>query len=327
MHNDVVLAFDTSNYTTSVAVLGVDGTLHANIKRLLSVKAGERGLRQSDAHFAHTVNLPELMRDAESVLRGKRVVCVGVSDKPRSVEGSYMPCFLAGVCAAVAVSSTLGVPLYRFSHQDGHIMAALYSSGHGELCDKEFAAFHVSGGTTEVLKIAPSADAFTVECVGGTLDLNAGQIIDRVGVYMGCGFPAGPELERLALEFKGNLPKRKLSLDGMSANLSGLENMAKQLYDKTADKAQTAAFVLDFIGRTLVGMSDAYSDKCGESAFVYAGGVMSNSIIKAMLSRGRTAYFAEPAMSSDNAVGIAALALRKYKTEMDNGHIFSKGTR
>ncbi len=316
MNNDVVLAFDTSNYTTSIAVLGLDGVLHANIKRILTVKSGERGLRQSDAHFAHTVNIPELMRDAQPVLRGKRIVSVGVSDKPRSVQGSYMPCFLAGVAVASAVSSALGVPLYRFSHQDGHIMAALYSSGHTELCERSFAAFHVSGGTTELLRVTPGLDCFDIECVGGALDLNAGQIIDRVGVYMGCGFPAGPELERLALEFHGIIPKKKLATDGMNANLSGLENMAKQLYDKNSDKSETAAFVLDFLGRALVRMSEAYTDSYGESLFVYAGGVMSNSIIKTMLSRDRTAYFAEPAMSSDNAVGIAALALRKYKTEI-----------
>ncbi len=327
MNNDVVLAFDTSNYTTSVAVLGLDGTLYANIKQLLNVKDGERGLRQSDAHFAHTVNLPVLMREAEVALRGKNIVCVAVSDKPRSAEDSYMPCFLAGVSAASAVASALGVPLYKFSHQDGHIMAALYSSGMLELCDKEFSAFHISGGTTEVLRVQPNGDSFDIECVGGTLDLSAGQIIDRVGVYMGCTFPAGPAIEKLALEFKGDIPKRKISVCGMSANLSGLENMATSLYDKNRDKAETAAFVLDFIGRTLVNISDAYSDKYGECAFVYAGGVMSNSIIKKMLAQGRDAYFAEPAMSSDNAVGIAVLASRKYKSEMDNGHIFSKGTR
>jgi N6-L-threonylcarbamoyladenine synthase len=221
----------------------------------------------------------------------------------------------------------LGVPLYKFSHQDGHIMAALYSSGHTELVDCDFAAFHVSGGTTELLRVSPSGDAFSVECVGGTLDLNAGQIIDRVGVHMECAFPAGPQLESLALSNNAKIPNRKISISGMSVNLSGLENMAIQLYDKTADKSLTAAFALDYIGRAIDLMSDAYSKKYGETAFVYAGGVMSNSIIKEMLKVGRTAYFAEPAMSSDNAVGIAALALRKYKSEIDNGHILSARAR
>ena len=327
MRKDVVIAIDTSNYTTSVAILGIDGTLVANLKKLLPVKPGERGLRQSDAHFAHTVNLPELMTEAKKYLADKNVVCIGVSDKPRSVEGSYMPCFLAGVCTATAIACTLGVPLYRFSHQDGHVMAALYSSGHTELIERDFAAFHVSGGTTELLRVSPRGDAFLAERVGETLDVNAGQIIDRVGVYMGCAFPAGPELERLALTCSAKIPSRKLSVNGMSINLSGLENMAVQLYDKTGDRALTAAFVLDYIGRALVAMSDAYEEQYGESTFVYAGGVMSNSIIKKMLSAGRTALFAEPAMSADNAVGVAALTLKKYKTEIDNGHIFAERAR
>ena len=313
MSKNVVIAIDTSNYTTSVAIMDVDGNLLANLKKLLPVKPGERGLRQSEAHFAHTVNLPELMNEAKNVLAGKSVVCVGVSDKPRSVEGSYMPCFLAGLCTATAIACTHGVPLYRFSHQDGHIMAALYSSGHTELVNDTFAAFHISGGTTELLRVSPAGDAFCVDCVGGTLDLNAGQIIDRVGVHMECAFPAGPELEKLALGYEGKIPKRKLSAVDMCVNLSGLENMAVQMYKTTNDKSLVAAFVLDYIGRALIHMSDVYREKNGDAAFVYAGGVMSNSIIKNMLSRGRVAYFAEPAMSSDNAVGIAALALRKYK--------------
>jgi N6-L-threonylcarbamoyladenine synthase len=309
---DVVLAVDTSNYTTSLSVMTVEGELLLNQKRLLTVKSGERGLRQSDALFAHTVNLPELFESTRDILADRRIVAVGVSDKPRDVSGSYMPCFLAGVCAATSTASALGVPLYRFSHQAGHISAALYSSGRSELASREFCAFHVSGGTTEILRVTPCDDGFLAECVGGTSDLNAGQIIDRVGVYMGLSFPAGAELERLALTNTAKLPKRKICVRGLSANLSGLENVATRLYDETGDKALVSAFVLDFVGRTLDALSTAYTEQFGKTEFVYAGGVMCNSIIKKMLSQGRTAYFAEPAMSSDNAVGTAALTLAQY---------------
>ena len=53
-----VIGIDTSNYTTSIAYF--DGTDGENCSRLLPVKQGELGLRQSDAVFAHTKCLPAL---------------------------------------------------------------------------------------------------------------------------------------------------------------------------------------------------------------------------------------------------------------------------
>lgn len=314
-NRQIIVAFDTSNYTTSAAVIDTDGTLIANLKRPLKVAEGERGLRQSDALFAHTVNLPSLVDELKSYVSGCEIAAVGVSEKPRNVHGSYMPCFLAGVCAAESFALGANAPLYKFSHQCGHVMAAIYSSGAYSLISDEFAAFHISGGTTELLRVRAGERGFDTELVGGTLDLNAGQIIDRVGVYMGLGFPAGPELERLALTNNKNIPKKKISINKMSVNLSGLENMAVKLYDETGDKAFVAAFVLDYIKRSIIAMSEAYEAEYGKSSFVYAGGVMSNSIIKKSLSERFEAYFAEPQLSADNAVGIAALTLGVYKSE------------
>ncbi len=311
----VILAFDTSNYTTSVAIMSEDGFLLANIKKLLTVKAGERGLRQSDAVFLHTVNIPQLIREAGAILCNKEIIAVGVSERPRNQDGSYMPCFLVGVAIAESISASLGVPLFKFSHQCGHIMAAVHSSGKYELLSSPFAAFHVSGGTTELVRVTDKGDGFDAELLGGSSDLNAGQIIDRVGVYMGISFPSGQEMERLALKNDNKIPKKKLSVNELYLNLSGLENLSKGLYDTTGDKSLTAAFVFDYIGRALIALSERYEEKYGRTSFIYAGGVMSNSIIKQMLSERFTAYFAEPALSSDNAVGIAALTLRAYKKE------------
>ncbi len=311
----VVVGIDTSNYTTSVAVLDLNGALIANLKRPLSVKSGERGLRQSDALFMHTVNIPDIMQEAKGVLVNACPVAIGVSRRPRNVDGSYMPCFLAGVSAAEAASAISGAGIFHFSHQCGHIMAAIYSSGRYDLIERDFAAFHVSGGTTEFVKVSPGDNGFSVVLIGGTSDLNAGQIIDRVGVLMGLPFPAGVHMERLALENTKKIPKRSVSSKGTTVNLSGLENLAAKLYSETADKSLVAAFVLDYIGRSIIAMSEAYEQDYGKTTFVYAGGVMCNSIIKRMLSERFDAVFAEPAMSSDNAVGIAELARRAYIAE------------
>lgn len=311
----IVIGIDTSNYTTSVSLMTIDGKLIANEKRLLTVKPGERGLRQSDALFNHTVNIPIIMKGIKPLVENREIVAVGVSSRPRNQEGSYMPCFLAGISVAESISSALGVPLYQFSHQCGHIMAAVYSSGCSEILEDEFAAFHISGGTTELVKVKKSYNGFCADIVGETADLNAGQVIDRVGVYLGLQFPAGPSVEAEALKNDKPIPKKKISIKDMRLNLSGLENMAVKLYEDSEDKPLVCAFVLDYIGRAIAKLMEEYENMYGKGRFVCAGGVMSNSIIKKMLSESYDVCFAEPALSSDNAVGIAALTLSEYKSE------------
>ncbi len=304
----IILGIDTSNYTTSVALIYEDGELIANVKRPLAVGDGERGLRQSDAVFSHIKNVPSAMDEIRKHLNGRSPAAIGVSSKPRNIEGSYMPCFLSGVAVAEGMAASLGAPLYTFSHQCGHVMAALYSSGSENLMKDRFAAFHVSGGTTELLLVKEGINGFDAELVGGTKDLNAGQIIDRIGVFLGMPFPAGPHLERVALEYNGKIPSKKVSVTGTYANLSGLENMARKMYEDSGDVSKTAAFVFEYIGNAIVKMCESLIETHGEMPFVFAGGVMCNSIIKAKLSSKFDARFAEPMMSADNAVGIAELA-------------------
>ncbi len=315
MSKEVILGIDTSNYTTSLAILSPEGEVIANLKRPLPVKPGERGLRQSDAVFAHTVNIPRLLDEAKKYIDDAKILCVGVSEKPRNAEGSYMPCFLSGLACAAGICMGRSAPLYKFSHQCGHIMAAVYSSGRWDLLDGDFAAFHVSGGTTELVKVTPCDNGFSTEIIGGTADLNAGQLIDRIGVYAGLKFPAGPAMEAEALKNDKKIPRKKISAKDFKVNLSGLENMAVKLYDETSDLPLAAAFTLDCVGRAILSLMDAYEEQYGKTSFVCAGGVMCNSIIKKMLSENHSVAFADPALSADNAVGVAVLALRKYKTE------------
>lgn len=302
------IGVDTSNYTTSAAICGADGEILANLKLPLPVGAGEHGLRQSDAVFAHVKNLPVLMRKLEEELRGRTPVAIGVSARPRDAENSYMPCFLSGVAAAQSFAAGLHLPLYEFSHQSGHIMAALYSARALHLLGRPFGAFHVSGGTTEMLFVTPFEKTFRVECVGGTADLHAGQVIDRVGVAMGLDFPCGPALEQLAAANDNRTPRPRVSVREGRCNLSGLENMAAKLLAETGDKPLVAAFVLDHIAETLAAMATFLRETRGDLPLLFAGGVMSDRVIAQKLSaRFDNAYFAEPAFSADNAAGIALL--------------------
>ena len=324
------VGFDTSNYTTSAAACTVDGEgrvkVIANCKSPLPVEAGARGLRQSDAVFAHTRNLPSLIRELRDILeKGSYAVsAVGVSATPRDVEGSYMPCFLCGVAAAEAFAAGAGVPLYTFSHQSGHVMAALYSSGalnEGGTLDAPFLAFHVSGGTTEAVIATPRRDTdtdrpvgFDVSLVGAGADLHAGQLIDRIGVLMGLDFPCGPAMEALAVTNTRKLPPVKLCVREGTVHLSGLENQAAALWRETADAPLVSAYVLTAVGRSLRLMTEQLQESRASRSeaplpVVYAGGVMSNRFIRPILADGAPwpIWFSEPAFSADNAAGVAIL--------------------
>ena len=314
MKKGVILGIDTSNYTTSVAAVDNDGGFVANIKIPLPVKAGECGLRQADAVFAHIKNLPECMERLRDSIGNMPILAVSVSEKPRNQEGSYMPCFLSGVAAAQSVASALGVDLFKVSHQCGHLMAGIFSSGKFDLLNRPFGAMHISGGTTELLLCNYSANRFEAKIVGGTKDLNAGQVIDRIGVKMGLSFPCGPEIERLALEYSGKPINRRPSTEGSYMNLSGLENIATKLYEETKDERAVAHFVLRYLGRAIVDICQSFLSEYGDMPMLFAGGVMSNSIIKGMIGAAiKDSSFAEPLLSADNAVGVASLGFLRYK--------------
>ena len=315
-----VLGIDTSNYTTSLSLVSEDGFVH--VRRILNVKKGECGLRQSDALFLHTQNLPALFSELFESYKerfGKKadVNAVAYSAYPRDTEGSYMPCFLAGQSAAAAVSSATGVPLFKFSHQAGHIMAALKTCcGEKEIGD-EFLALHLSGGTTELVRAKANDDiGFSAEIVCETADISAGQLVDRAGVALGLGFPCGAELEKLAVSV-GNavgIKPIRVTVKNGECNLSGAENRIKELISHGEDADKIAYFTLDFIARNVISLVDSAREKYPDLPIIFAGGVMRNKIIRAKITEKiNNIYFASEELSSDNAVGTAYLGLEKLK--------------
>ncbi len=312
-----VLGIDTSNYTTSCALYRSEDNSITKLSKLLPVKEGERGIRQSDAVFHHTAQLHVLL---EELLKDKniRIDCVCASSVPRRQEGSYMPCFSVGAATARSISAALNVPCFDASHQQGHIMAALFSSGRLDLVSSEFLAFHISGGTTEAMIVTPhSEDILSCEICAKTLDLNAGQLVDRVGVYMGLSFPAGKEMERYALEYNGKPLRVKPSLKGADCCLSGFENKLTAMYKSPDDRAEVSALTLAYVEATVSAMAEKLVEKYGEISLVFAGGVMSNSIIRQSILNKFRADFAKPDFSCDNAAGVAIIGYQKYEKLMN----------
>lgn len=297
------LGIDTSNYTTSCAIYDDITDTIVQRKKLLPVKAGELGLRQSDAVFHHTVQLPRLIQELFSDFNGS-INAVGVSEVPVRQEGSYMPCFLPGVSAATTVACVNKIDLYKYSHQQGHLMSALFSTGKRELYGKEFLAFHVSGGTTQLLSVKGDLES---TLVASSLDLKAGQAVDRVGVMLGFPFPAGRYVDELASK-SGKKYKINLKLNNGNCNLSGVENKCKEMFKNGESKEDICRYCIDYIMTALEKMMLYAKNKYGDMPVLFSGGVMSNSIIKKYFTEKYGAFFAEPEFSSDNAAGIAILA-------------------
>lgn len=304
-----VLGLDTSNYTTSAALF--DGESGINVGRLLDVRPGERGLRQSNALFQHVKCLPQLLEE----LLGERreLQAVGASTRPRAVEGSYMPCFLAGESQARGIAAALGVPCYPHSHQQGHLAAAAWSAGRLELLDVPFLAWHLSGGTTELLLVKPDGFTVSAEIIGGTSDLSAGQLIDRTGVLLGLQFPAGKALDALYTQ-ADTCYEPRVKLNDLTFSLSGMENQVKALAAEGEKPANIARFALDAVFNVVVRATQEAQRRYPGLSVLCSGGVASNSQLRPWLSS-YGAMFAQPQYSTDNAMGTAILTWRAAQAE------------
>lgn len=302
----MVIGFDTSNYTTSIACF--DGETGVNCSQLLPVREGALGLRQSDALFAHIKSLPDLSGRLFSHVEPGQIAAVAVSTRPRAVEGSYMPCFLAGVAQAKTLSDALHVPLFEVSHQQGHVAAALWSAGRMDLMDKPHLAWHLSGGTTELLLIQPEGKNVTAAKIGGTTDISAGQLIDRTGQMLGLPFPSGKHLDALSRE-AADRSVFKVKCPELSFSLSGVQNKVEQYHREHGEPAETAAYALRCVANAVITATEHARKQYPGLEVVFSGGVASNSMLRALTAELRP-VFAQPQYSTDNAMGVAVLGHR-----------------
>lgn len=301
-----VLSFDTSNYTTSVCVLdSVSGVLWEN-RIMLPVGKGMCGVRQNDAVFLHTKNL-ETLFDGFNV---SDIDFIAASRCPSERENSYMPCFNVGISFANVLSNVLNVPLYTCSHQKNHIAAALYSANCTHLLDNPFLAYHISGGTTDILMCTPSESVFDVKKVGGTADISCGQLIDRAGVMLGLDFPCGKMIDKLST---GNLKTniRFTERNGLY-NLSGFQNQAQKQFESVHSDSEIADFVLSVVYSFLLKSVEHFRGLYGELPIVFSGGVMSNSHISASIRNSLdNVFFSRPEYSVDNSLGTSFMCLKE----------------
>lgn len=300
------IGFDTSNYTTSAAVF--DGKTGENRGRLLTVPEGSLGLRQSEAVFQHVKRLHLMVEELRADGLLGDVAAVGASTRPREVEGSYMPCFLVGEGQGRALAAALDVPFYPCSHQQGHIAAAAWSSGRVELLDAPHLAWHLSGGTTELLYVRPAGTSVAAEVIGGSSDISAGQLVDRVGVALGLRFPAGKALDELSRQSERET-RFPVKVQGCTFSLSGMENKIKGMLKEGVSPSDAARFTFETLALALERATRAAREEYGELPVLCSGGVASNSLLRVRMGA-LGAVFAPPKYSTDNALGVAILARR-----------------
>ena len=306
--NKQVLGIDTSNYRTSAAVYETETGVWQNRGRLLDVPEGGIGLRQSEAVFQHTVHLHKMIAALPS---NQPLDAIGVSTRPRAVEGSYMPCFLAGENVARAAAHLLGVPLFACSHQQGHIAAAALSAGRLDLLDREFLAWHLSGGTSELLLVRPGKGGLPeTEIIGGADDLAAGQLVDRCGRLFGLPFPAGAELDKLQQTCEAPILAFRPKVKDCWFSLSGVQNQSEMLTKRGLARRMVARFAIETVSNAVVEATRQALERW-PLPVLCAGGVMCNSFLREQLSQTFECCFAETELSGDNAVGVALLAARQ----------------
>ena len=311
----VVIGVDTSCYTTSVAAVTTEGEVLASCRRLLPVPEGERGLRQSEAVFIHVRQLPERFEELAQFVRDKEIAAVCVSRTPRDDADSYMPVFHAGDAQARGLAAMLGVPCFATTHQRGHIAAAKVESG---VREGDLLAVHLSGGTTELLSLV--GEELTL--LGGTLDLHAGQVVDRTGVALGLPFPAGPHLERLAVQGHSEARLTMTTRNGgLHCHFSGAETQVQRwIKEGVLPPEDIAREVYDLLARTVARMICAGAEKTGVRQVLIAGGVASSALFRELvkeriIKRDRNLHvcFGRPEYSGDNAVGVALIGAQKLR--------------
>jgi len=307
----VYLGIDTSNYTTSLAWYDPVADRHQSIGRLLPVEEGKLGLRQSDAVFAHLKAIPDLFHSLSSELG--EIAAVAVSTRPRPCEGSYMPCFVSGIAVAEAIASVSRVPCYHVSHQEGHLAAVIAASGRFDLFSKQFLAWHLSGGTTELLLVTPQNSGFAIKKIGGTSDISAGQLIDRTGQKLSLMFPSGKAMDALAQDSDAS-EFFSVRIKECSFSLSGIENKVQDMIRNGDDSATVARFVLLTISNAVKKATCSARKAYGSLPIVFSGGVSSNTLLREVMSD-LDSVFAPPAYSADNAFGCAVLAACLHSEE------------
>lgn len=234
---------------------------------------------------------------------------------------------LVGVSAAKAIAYGAGIPIVGVHHIEGHISANYITN---KELEPPFVCLVVSGGHTHLVKVS---DYGQYEILGKTSDDAAGEAFDKVARAIGLGYPGGPKIDKVSKE--GNpdamkFPRAKVGGSELDFSFSGMKSAVLN-YLNTANmngekivQADVAASFQQAVIDVLVGHSMAAVDMYNIDKFAIAGGVASNSGLRAAFEeackeKGVEFYRPEPVLCTDNAAMIGAAAYYEFINGVRHG--------
>ena len=298
-----VIGIESTAHTFGVGVLDMDGKILANVKDSYTTEEG--GMIPMEVRAHHKSVGGEVFAEALKVsgVEEDDIEAVAFSAAP-----GLAPCLLEGMAFAKGLAKRLDVPLIGVNHCVSHLVI-------GESVGaKDPVMLYASGANTQV--IAYEMGKYRI--FGETLDLGVGNFIDSIGRTMKLGFPAGPKIEKLAKEWKGELLDLPYSVKGMDVAFSGMQTKIRNFLDKGVDKKELAFAMQETVFAMLVEVAERALAHTGKKELLIGGGVGCNSRLQEMCQkmcddRGVKFFCPDRSLLVDNGAMIGYLGLKMYR--------------
>jgi N6-L-threonylcarbamoyladenine synthase len=273
------------------------------------------------ASRAHQSNIVPVVHEAlkNAKIKKEQLHAVAFTRGP-----GLMGSLLVGTSFAKSLAYGLDIPLIDVNHMQGHILAHFIEEKDYSKPKFPFLAMTLSGGHTQIVKVS---SYFNMEVIGETIDDAVGEAYDKSGKILGLGYPAGPQIDKLAQlgnpkAFKFTKPK----VDGLNFSFSGLKTAILYFIQREtkANKNFISENLHDIcasIQYTIIGiLMDKLKlavKQTGITHIAIGGGVSANSGIRKALKEGEnkfgwTTYIPKFEYTTDNAAMIAIVGYLKY---------------
>jgi N6-L-threonylcarbamoyladenine synthase len=235
---------------------------------------------------------------------------------------------MVGLTTAKALALVANKPLVAVNHLEAHALTARLTDG----AAFPFLLLLISGGHCQLLGVAGVG---CYRLYGTTIDDAVGEAFDKTAKLLGLPYPGGPSVEKAASNGHSNrypLPRPMRGRDGANFSFSGLKTAVRQLVkaggiDIADVAASFQAAVLDILSdRTRAAMAMFRGDfpQAADPDLVLAGGVASNSAIRAALSRlgakeGFRTKIPPPGLCTDNAAMVAWAGVERGQLGLFDG--------
>ena len=323
-----------------VLILGIESSCDETAASV--VKNGREVLSnvissQIDLHTLYGGVVPEIA-SRQHIARINQVISQALSeakvtlDDITAIAVTYGPglvgALLVGVAEAKAIAFATKKPLIGVHHIEGHISANYIEN---KELEPPFACLVVSGGHTHLVKVQ---DYGKYEILGRTRDDAAGEAFDKVARAIGLGYPGGPKIDKVSKE--GNpeaivFPRAKVGESEYDFSFSGLKSAVLNYLNGCEMKKipvvteDVAASFQKAVVDVLVEHSMHAIDEYGFTKFAIAGGVASNSALRAAFEeacaqKGVTFYHPSPIFCTDNAAMIAVAGYYEYIAGTRSGY-------